>query len=372
MKILVTNSLLRKTFDLINILKNRFNDDDIIYAGDESLKKIRLIYGKVNFHKLSSDDFDLDLNAISEKYKNESIIYFPIEEDITIKFYNYIKIFGIKNFKYKLPTLTTYNLSRDKNKLNIFCESKKISCPKHYSEIDIKQKNYNLPLILKPINGSGSKGIKYITSENDLVFDSIDFKSNFIQELLDNPKDIQAGFFLCNQGEIVSFYSHQRIRTFPDQGGVSVFSKSNLNKEIRKTGSDIIKKLNWSGFIMIEFLQDTITKKYKLIEINPRLWGSILLSEFNNSNFIYSYIKLCKGEGIEEVDVLTNKYIRWVFPYDIIFFFKTLQNPIRFFKKDKNTCYINFTYSSFYRSFKFIVLTYFDFKKIKQNLLNGK
>ncbi len=372
MKILVTKSLLRKTFDLINILKKRFNDDDIIYAGDESLKKIRLIYGKVNFYKLRNDFFDFDLNIISEKHKNESVIYFPIEEDITIKFYNYIKIFGIKNFKYKLPSLSNYKLSRNKNELNIFCESKKISCPKYYSEIDIKLKNYNLPLIIKPINGSGSRDIKYITSEKDLVFDSINFKSNFIQELLDNPKDIQAGFFLCDQGEIVSFYSHERIRTFPEQGGVSVFSKSQLNLEIRKTGSDIIKKLNWSGLIMIEFLQDTITKKYKLIEINPRLWGSILLSEFNNSNFVYSYVKLCQGGEIEDVDISTNKYIRWVFPFEIIFFLKNIQNPIRFFNKNENTCYINFTYSSFYRSIKFILLTYFDFKKIKQKILYGK
>lgn len=371
MKILITRSLLRKTFDLINILKIRFNDDDIIYAGDESLKKIRFIYGKVNFHRLSNDNFNFDLNVISEKYKNESIIYFPIEEDTTIKFYNYIEIFGIKNFKYKLPSLTTYNLSRNKKKLNIFCESKNISCPKYYPEIDIKQRKYDLPLILKPINGSGSEGVKYITSENDIIFDSINFESNFIQELLDNPKDIQAGFFLCDKGEIVSFYSHKRIRTFPEKGGVTVFSKSSFNREIRNTGSDIIKKLNWSGLIMIEFLQDTITKEYKLIEINPRLWGSILLSEFNNSSFIYSYIKLCQGKKIEEADVFTNKYIRWIFPYDIIFFIKNLQNPIKFFNYNKNICYINFTYSNLYRSFKFILLTYFNLKQIKK-LLNAK
>ena len=372
MKILVTNSLLRKTFDLVNILKNRFNHNDIILVGDESISRIRLIYGNVNFHKLSTNNFHLDLNFISQKYKHESIIYLPIEEDNTIKFYNYIEKYGQKNFKFKLPSLHTYNLARDKNKLNIFCEAEKISCPKYYSEIDIKEKIYKLPLIVKPINGSGSKGIKYIIKENDIVFDSVNFKLNFIQELLDNPKDVQAGFFLCDQGDIISFYSHKRIRTFPERGGVSVFSKSNLNMEIRNAGSEIIKKLNWSGFIMIEFLQDTVTKEYKLIEINPRIWGSILLSEFNNSDFISSYIRLCNGEKIKEVDVLIDKYIRWVFPYDVFFFLRNLQNPIRFFRKDKDTCYINFTYASLLGSFKFIALTYFDPKKIYLKFLNGK
>ncbi len=370
MKILITKPFLRKTFDLINILKIRFYDFDIIYTSDESLNNLRLIYGNVNLHKLRKDNFDLDLSLISKKYKNETIIYIPIEEDITLKFYDYIKKFGDGNFKYKLPSLFDYSLSRDKNKLNIFCEAKNIPCPKHYSEADIRQNNYTLPIILKPISGSGSKGIKYFFSKKEINLDSVDFKSNFFQELLNNPKDIQAGFFLCEKGKIISFYSHVRIRTFPEKGGVSVFSKSNFNLEIKKAGGKVIKELNWSGFIMIEFLQDSISKEYKLIEINPRIWGSILLSEFNNSDFIYSYIKLCKGEKIDKVKVMTDKYIRWVFPFDVIFFLKNLQNPIKFFAKKKNTCYINFTYSTFFKSFKFILLTYFDFKKIKKKLVN--
>ena len=97
-------TFLRKTFDLINILKIRFYDFDIIYTSDESLNNLRLIYGNVNLHKLRKDNFDLDLNLISKKYKNETIIYIPIEEDITLKFYNYIKKFGteILSINYRL------------------------------------------------------------------------------------------------------------------------------------------------------------------------------------------------------------------------------------------------------------------------------
>lgn len=371
MKILVSNLLGRKTFDLINILKVNYNDGNIIYAGDISRRKVKIIYGNINFHLLRDDYFDEDLNNISAFYKGESIIYIPVEEDITIRFYNYIKRFGEKNFNYKLPSYDTYHLSRNKNELNVFCEENLIPSPKYYSEKNIKEGNYNMPLILKPINGSGSDGIKFIKSQTDLKIEGLDFNINFIQELLDNPKDIKAGFFLCDEGEIISFYSHERIRTFPEQGGVSVFSKSNSNLIIKNAGSKIIKKLNWSGFIMIEFLEDLTTNEYKLIEINPRLWGSILLSEFNNSNFISSYIELCRGIKIKNNVVLTNKYIRWIFPYDIIYFMKNPKNPFIFFKKNTDTCYINFTYSTFTRSLKFILFTYFDYSRIKKKILNG-
>ena len=366
MKILITNPLLRKTFDLISILNNMVNDYDLIYAGSESMSKIKFVYGNVNVHKLSKDNFEADLHLISQIYINEVIIYMPIEEDTTIDFYSYINKFGERNFKYKLPPISKYHLSRDKNELNMFCETQDIPCPKYYSERDIKQNNYILPLILKPINGSGSKGIRYMFANNDLVVDSINFEMNFIQELLDNPKDIQAGFFLCDKGSIVSFYSHQRLRTFPEQGGVSVFSKSDLNVEIRAAGKDVVKKLNWSGFIMIEFLKCSITGKYKLIEINPRLWGSIMLSEFCGANFINGYIKLCLNKQIENSTIKEIQYIRWVFPYDILYFIKNPQNPLTFFKKNDNTCYINFSYTNYLASFKFICLTYFNLKKMKQ------
>ena len=109
---------------------------------------------------------------------------------------------------------------------------------------------------------------------------------------------------------------------------------------------------------MVEYLYDKRDNKYKLIEINPRLWGSVLLSEFCNANLLTNYIALLKQNEKIINTRIEKKFIRWVFPYDIIFFIKHLPNPLTFFKIDKNTCYINFTYSSFSRSFFFIVLKY--------------
>ena len=370
MKVLITDPLLRKTFDVVNILKTKIKNDDFIYASSKSINKVGRIYNTKNTFLLRKEHFDLDLKNISETFSNSYIVYMPIEEDTTISFYNFTEKFGDENFIYKLPLFNSFNLSRNKDELNQFCENNNISCPKYYSEIDVKSGKIDFPVILKPINGSGSKGIKFIISSEKLYPDEIDFNKYFFQELLDNPRDIKAGFFICNQGEILSFYSHERIRTFPEKGGVSVFSKSTYNIQIKKAGGKIIKKLNWSGFIMIEFLQCKISNDYKLIEINPRLWGSVLLSQFCNANFLFSYIALCKGEEIKESNRIHKKNIRWVFPYDFIYFLKNPQNPFKFFKIDKDTCYVNFTYSNFFNSIQFIFLTYFNLNKFKKMLFN--
>ena len=371
MKILITDSLLRKTFDLVNIVLKNYDEEHIIYASNCSLKKIEKIYKTKNVCLLRNDRFNSDLMAISEMYKTEPIIYFPVEENTTILFYNFLVKNGDRNFKYLLPSLESFNLSRNKSDLNIFCEKNEISCPKYYSKGDIYRKNFSYPLILKPKIGSGSKGIKFINSEGELTVGKIDFENYFVQELLENPRDIKAGFFMCKDGEVISFYSHQRIRTYPEQGGVSVYSKSDLNYEILSEGRGLIKKLNWSGFIMIEYLHHGPTNKFKLIEINPRLWGSILLSEFINANFISLYISLCLDDQIAPNVIKSDKFIRWLFPFEIIYYIKSPENPFRYFKINDDTCYVNFTYSDIKKSLRFILLTYFTCKMLKRKLFNG-
>jgi len=367
MKILISNTLTRKSFDVINILLIHFSNTELIFGFSKSEKlKTKLIYRTVNSELLRKDEnFFSDLDTISEKYKHEDIVFIPVEEETTLMFLKYINKFGERNFKFNLPDLKFFNLSRNKNELNIFCEKNEIPCPKSISEKDFYSKKFDFPIIVKPKNGSGSNGISFVHNNQHLDNININFERDFIQELLPNAKNVEAGFYLCEKGEIISFYSHKRIRTYPETGGVTVFSEFKIDKKIRQSGAKIIKKLNWSGLLMIEYIFDKRDNQYKLIEINPRLWGSILLSEFSGANFLKSYVNFSLNIKNININYKKNIYIRWFFPYDFIYFFKKIQNPINFFKLNKNTCYINFTYSNPIKSFVFIILTYFDFSKIK-------
>lgn len=368
MKILIPNTLTRKAFDVVNILLIHFSNAELIFGISRGERvKTRLIYNPVNSELLRKDEnFFSDLNAISKKYKHDDLVFIPVEEETTLSFLNFINKFGEGNFKYALPSLEFFKLSRNKNELNVFCEKSDIPCPKYFTKKDIDSNNFLYPIIVKPINGSGSNGIYFIQDSKELNEIDIDFKRDFIQELLPNAKDVEAGFYFCQNGKIKSFYSHKRIRTFPEAGGVSVFSEFLKDQKIKEAGKKIIEKLNWSGLLMIEFIFDKRDSQYKLIEINPRLWGSILLSEFSGAKFLKSYVNY----ALELEDVKTNykkkAYIRWIFPYDVIYYFKKIQNPISFFKLNKNTCYINFTYSKPLKSLIFIFLTYFDFNKLKK------
>jgi len=369
-KILITDIFLRKTFDVVNIIKRQHPNKDILLLTDRlsffNRLKCKLFYNSSNLFLLrKGENFNADLNQITENFPNQKLIYLPIEEDTTLNFYNYLDSENYEqNIKSLLPEKSIFNLSRDKELLNLFCEENEIPCPKLITKSKFENKDFQLPIIVKLKKGSGSKGIVYIDNEHELSENNIRFEKNLVQERLPNPKNVEGGFYLCKNGKILSFYSHQRIRTFPECGGVTVFSKATHSEKIKHAGETIIEKLNWNGLLMIEFIFDERDGKYKLIEINPRMWGSVLLSEFCGANFLQKYIDLVSGISSVENKSVNDCCIRWIFPYDIIYFIKNLTNPFQFFNSPENTCHINFTYSSFFRSFTFILLSYFDLSKI--------
>ena len=318
-------------------------------------------------NKLRNDNFESDLNIIENKYINEELVFFPIEENTVLSFYCFLKKFNSK-IKYLLPEDEIFNLVRDKGSFSKFCLKNDLNVPMEYNYDElIKDRKLPCSLILKPKIGSGSVGIKFVNSFDELLNQDIDFNEYIIQEKLNNGKDILGAFFLCEEGKVLSYYGHKRIRTYPQEGGVTVYSQVHYAEELKKEGELLLKKLNWNGIAMIEFLFDDKSSSYKIIELNPRSWGSILLSEFSNANFISSYINLATKKELENKELKEKVFIRWLFPWDVISFIKKRGKIKGFWNLDfKNTCYINFTYSNIFQSSLFLLVNIFDINKVKK------
>lgn len=371
MKILVTDCFTRKSFDIYNILKRHYNKSNILLASSSNNKlKEQITYKRniLHLNKNNQQSFSENLLNISRSFQNEIIVYLPIEEDTTLMFLNFTENIGTLNFRFLLPRKYIFNLARDKHSLNMFCLANGIPAPKlfEFSNYDSLKKNF-IPIIAKPRVGSGAKGFLHIDEEKQLerIKKIINPDKYLLQEKLPNGRDVKGAFFLCVDGEVVSSYSHERIRTFPISGGVTVYSRIAENQDIIKIGSDLLKKLNWSGLVMIEFLWDDREKLYKVIEINPRLWGSILLSEFSNTSFLENYVNLSINKPHKESLISKDTKIRWL-PFDIINWLSKDVKIKGFWKLNrKNTCYINLTYASVWSSFWYHLFFFFNINNLK-------
>lgn len=114
------------------------------------------------------------------------------------------------------------------------------------------------------------------------------------------PGERECGFFaLFDAGEPVATFQHRRIRSHSYAGGPSVYRKAVENPRIESAGLRLLEALDWHGPAMVEFKHDPVTDEFRLMEINPRFWGSLALPVTAGVDFPRLYYELATG-GVQE------------------------------------------------------------------------
>jgi predicted ATP-grasp superfamily ATP-dependent carboligase len=81
---------------------------------------------------------------------------------------------------------------------------------------------------------------------------------------------------LYNQGRPRAFCCIKVYRAWPPTGGNSCFRESvKLDYRMRKYAERLLEALDWHGIAEVEFRLDSRDDVPKLMEINPRFWGSL-------------------------------------------------------------------------------------------------
>ena len=196
------------------------------------------------------------------------------------------------------------------------------------SKLTSKNTNINFPLVIKPAyeQGGNSKNIFYVKNffEINEIFNKLgSTKKNILKYIIQKKIDgVGRGFFaLCKNGKCLNTFQHQRIREMPISGGMSVAAKSIFDKNLQKIGEKIVKKIKWTGLIMLEFKYHA--NKYYLIEINPKFWGSLDLAIASNVDFPNKLVSYANGIKSKKRDLYRlNMKFHWPLNGD-------LQNSIK-------------------------------------------
>ena len=249
------NPFLRKSFDLVNIIKKKNPEENFIFFNSSNnffdKLRVKLYYGNYELNKYTIKDDVIDFQYEFD-FKTKNYIFFPIEENETKAFLKFDYNFREK-INFLLPSYDKHNLISNKYKLNKYCSENNFPAPKFYEYIDANDYKKILPIVIKPRNSSGSRGILYINKSSDLNKIPPNLDDYVVQQKIGNSNKVDAVFCLCKSGKILSSYTHKRIRTYPMEGGVSVFSKKTFNQKLINMTSDLVHKLNLSGLLMFEF-----------------------------------------------------------------------------------------------------------------------
>ncbi|HEX3092203.1 MAG TPA: ATP-grasp domain-containing protein [Candidatus Angelobacter sp.] len=103
---------------------------------------------------------------------------------------------------------------------------------------------------------------------------------------------------LFNQGKKIWHFAHERVHEYPLSGGASSYRRSIVPPaKMLLDAERLLTALKWHGVAMVEFKMDA-KGQYWLMEINPRLWGSLALSIDAGVDFPAGLLQIARGQPL--------------------------------------------------------------------------
>lgn len=159
------------------------------------------------------------------------------------------------------------------------------------------------PVVVKARGGQGHFGYAHSMRELCAVYGSL------LEEVADQtaadrwplvqeyvPGTAHGFYALARDGEVVNWFMHRRLREVPPSGGPSSLACTFYDPRLLECGGALLRELAWSGVAMVEFKLDDRDGEFKLIEINPKFWGSLGLAIAAGVDFPYLLVRQALGE----------------------------------------------------------------------------
>lgn len=232
----------------------------------------------------------------------------------------------------------TYSLARDKANTMALAESLGIPCPRTALISDDQAleeiiDHWDFPVIIKPRTSSGSRGLMRVDSPEDFKAGyhkiNAEYPAPMVQEFIPPGGETYGVEVLLNgESQPRATFVHHRLREYPISGGPSTLRESVAAPELKELGVRLLQAMGWQGVAMVEFKTDPRDGRAKLMEVNPKFWGSIALPIAAGVDFPFLLYRIAlEGDIAPSNSYRIGVLCRWLLPGDLLHFFF---NPDRF------------------------------------------
>ena len=97
---------------------------------------------------------------------------------------------------------------------------------------------------------------------------------------------------LAGDGRLVRAICHRRLREYPMSGGPSTCCVTEYDEQKIDAAVRLLHHFGFTGLAMVEF------KGGRILEVNPRIWGTFPLTVFAGAGFCESYAREAAGERV--------------------------------------------------------------------------
>lgn len=102
-----------------------------------------------------------------------------------------------------------------------------------------------------------------------------------------------ASLLLDGESRLICALCHRRVREYPMTGGPSTCCESFYDEAMINRAYELLASFGFVGMAMVEFKGD------RVLEVNPRVWGSFPMTERADSPFALRYVRAAAGERLD-------------------------------------------------------------------------
>lgn len=202
-------------------------------------------------------------------------------------------------------------LASSKKTTQDFSETHGLFVPKSevfesYGDFIMSVISYPLPFVVKPDSHLSPYAPLYVMTEHDReLFIKLEFGASMflhgqvqVQEYIGGHGE---GFFaLYREGTCVRQMMHKRLGETPESGGSSWAARSIYEPDLEFFGQQLLTLMKWHGPAMVEFKRRASDGRLFLMELNPKLWGSLDLTIAAGVRIPSDLVKLATGEQLKK------------------------------------------------------------------------
>lgn len=225
-----------------------------------------------------------------------------------------------------------FQYASDKLKTMKICMDNDIPCPKTYvadeTLSNIENLDLEYPVCIKPRTGYSAVGFRVIETQEELqtIVDATKEKygAPLIQEYIPQT-DLQykAELYIDAKGEMKSACVFAKVRWYPLDGGSSTLNVTVDRPDIVETCEKLLKTIGWKGYADIDLIQDPRDNIAKVMEINPRITGSVKICYKSGVNFSEQILQDYLGKDVTPyLEYKIGQYLRYLHT-DILWFLKS-------------------------------------------------
>lgn len=255
------------------------------------------------------------LLELAERNRLNQWVLFPTSDESAALLSKYHKVLTSR-FSVSTPAWEVLRWAYDKRLTYQLAAEQEVDFPSTFypsSETDVAPAALEFPVILKPATHAIASRFTAdkawpAANRDELVARYREARQVMppdlilVQELIPGGGEAQFSYAaLCRDGEPIASLTARRTRQYPiDFGYSSSFVETLEVPEIVAPSRRLLAAIRYTGLVEIEYKLDVRDGRYKLLDINPRLWTWAPLGARAGIDFPYLLWQMMVGESVPE------------------------------------------------------------------------